>query len=286
MVLTERAILATLRYHQIFNYPLKKTEIERLLISGKKVSSKELEQGLKSLIKKKKIYFYSPFYFLPQKQKSISLRKVKKANNQKKWIIASKVIVFIKFISWVKMVAVTGALAMDNAEENDDIDLLIVTSAKRLWSTRLLVVIILELLGKRRRPNSKSIENKFCLNMFLTEKSLALPAKKRNLFTAHEIVQLKPVYDKENTYLSFRRENVWVEEYLANSRIKASLKKEQKTRQKKNFLTFIFDCLEKLVYTFQLKYMKKKRSIELVAPQLAFFHPVNRGKSILKKFNS
>ena len=42
------------------------------------------------------------------------------------------------------MIAITGSVANYDAEENDDIDLLIVTEKNRLWITRGFVFLILK----------------------------------------------------------------------------------------------------------------------------------------------
>lgn len=114
------------------------------------------------------------------------------------------------------MVAVTGNLAMDNAEKNDDIDLLIVTARKRLWLTRLLTNFLVEIVANRRRPNDKEVKDKICLNMFLTEDHLKIPLKEQNLFTAHEVCQLKLLWQRKNSYQKFIQKNLWSQKFLPN----------------------------------------------------------------------
>jgi len=122
----------------------------------------------------------------------------------------------LRLIPFIKMVAVTGNLAMRNANQEDDIDFLIITQRKRLWLSRFFAVVLLELLGKRRRPEEKEVKDKICLNMFLDEDHLEMSEKQQNLFSAHEILQLKSLYEKDDFYDKFLDQNRWVKKFLAN----------------------------------------------------------------------
>jgi len=103
---------------------------------------------------------------------------------------------------------------VENSEEGDDIDLMIVTSPQRLWLTRGLVVVFLLLTGQYRRP--EKIKDKVCPNLMFSEEVLEFPD--HDLFTAHEIVQMLPIYDRLNTYQKFLQANSWIKDFLPNWR--------------------------------------------------------------------
>ena len=281
----QEAILKTLSYHNIFDYPLTFQEIKQFFIKPSFLKSQpvliSLAVNLKKLIKEKKVAKRKEFYFLFGRKKIVDLRKSRKKISRQKIKKAQKIIKIINFIPWLKMIAISGALAMSNADKDDDIDFFIITANNRLWLTRLLIIIILEIFGQRRRPQQTKVKDKVCLNMFLDEKALVLAKTKRNLFTAHEICQLKPIFNRQQTYEKFINQNQWLKKYLANC-LKFKKLKQDKIKLKKG-LAF-FDFLEKLAYQCQKKYMSKKMTLEKISPHFAFFHPRNRAKEILRQF--
>jgi len=208
----QTAILRTLVYADVFAYPLTLKELHRFLI-GEKTDSQSLKKALKTL---KKISSKGDYLFLKNKEKNIYLRRKRKKWSQGKWLLARKVATWLKLIPWIKMVVVTGNLAMDNAEQDDDIDLLIITAKKRLWLTRLLTNFLVGIVANRRRPGDQKVKDKICLNMFLDENHLKIPVKEQNLFTAHEVCQLKPLWARNQLYQRFIQENLWSQKFLPN----------------------------------------------------------------------
>jgi hypothetical protein len=108
-------------------------------------------------------------------------------------------------LPFVRMVAVTGALAMDNIAD-DDIDYMVVTEPGRLWLCRALVVGLVRTAALRG--------TQLCPNYFVSERALEL--SERNLFTAHEVVQMVPLTGLD-TYHRFRTVNRWTETFLPNA---------------------------------------------------------------------
>jgi predicted nucleotidyltransferase len=208
----QQAILKTLAYADVFSYPLTAKEIHLFLI-GQKTNQTDLAKELKGL---KNVSQKRGFFYLKNQEKIFFLRQKRKKYSQEKLKIARKVTGWLKLVPWIKMVGITGNLAMNNADMDDDIDLLIVTTKDRLWLSRLSAILIAELLRVRRRPGQKSVANKICLNMFLDEVHLKIPQKEQNLLTAHEICQLRPFFSKDNFYQKFIQQNQWSQKFLPN----------------------------------------------------------------------
>jgi predicted nucleotidyltransferase len=282
-----KAVLQTLVYADIFNYPLTIEELYRFLITPKILSFFVFKKNLEKIIRRDKLIKKKGEYlFLKGREKIILIRQKRRFWSQKKIKIAKKVSRWLKLIPWVKMVGITGALAMENADKNDDIDLLIVTAKRRLWLARALTVFLIELLGCRRRPKETDVADKICLNMFLDENYLVVPKNEQDLFSAHEVVQLKLLWERDGCYQKFLRANLWVEKYLANSLdIKKLRYEDVKREKKKNFLISQFlNFLEGVAYKIQLTYMDSKRTNEIVELQRVRFHPQDCRGWILKKY--
>ena len=211
---SSQKVLQTILYADIFSYPLTEDEVNRWLITSevRHISSLLLD----TLVKEKRLVKKENYYLLPKKVGIVKLRKEREQSSMKKLGVALKISSFLKLIPTIKMVAVTGSLAMMNTPEEEDIDFLIVTQEKRLWLTRLLTTLLVALTGRRRRPKETQVKNKICLNMFLEESHLAVPGKERDLFTAHEVLQLRPLWERNHLYQKFLEENQWVKKYLAN----------------------------------------------------------------------
>lgn len=208
----EKAILRTLCYHDIFDYPLTLKEIHSFLI-GKKASFEKLKSAINH---QPSIISCGGFYFLKCRQEIVKLRKKREKYSREKLLLAKKVARFLRWVPTIKMVAVTGALAVNNAKEDDDIDFLIITSKNRLWLTRIQAVLLIELLASRPQLEKGRLKDTICLNIFLDENHLRMPKEKQNLFVAHEIVQMKPLWQKDAVYQKFLKENQWVKKFLPN----------------------------------------------------------------------
>ena len=282
-----KAILQTLTYADIFDYPLATEELYEFLITPKSLSFSVFKKNLQKIIRHDKlIKTDGRYFFLKGKEKIIYLRQKRKFWSQKKIEIAKRVGYWLKLIPWIKMAGVTGALAMENADKNDDIDLLIIAAKNRLWLARALAVFLMELLGCRRRPKDAKVADKICLNMFLDEDHLAVPKKERDLFSAHEVVQFKLLWEKDSCYQKFLKANLWVRKYLANSLDIKKLRYEDiKGEKKKNFLISQFlNFLELIAYKIQLAYMRARRTSEIVEFHRVRFHPQDCRGRILKKY--
>jgi hypothetical protein len=106
----------------------------------------------------------------------------------------------------VRMIAVTGSLAVDNAEAGDDVDYLIVTAPGRLWLTRTLVMAVVRFAALRGVT--------LCPNYIISETALGLP--ERDVYTARELVQMAPVAGLD-TYDRMLAANDWYAAFLPNA---------------------------------------------------------------------
>ncbi len=199
-------ILQAVSYADVFDYPLTEEEIHRYLV-GVPASRSEVRAALDGphLIPRT-IECHDGFYTLPGRSALVETRRRRSAAAARIWRRAERYGRLIARLPFVRMVAVTGALAVGNAEPDDDIDYLIVTVPGRLWLCRAFVILLVRIAAGRG--------DEICPNYFLAEEALALP--ERDLFTAHELVQMVPIAGQA-TYERMMRLNGWTQALLPNA---------------------------------------------------------------------
>lgn len=254
-------MIAALCYADVFNYPLTKEEVKKFAI---KVPPKKFIQL--------KIDQKSGFYFLKGRNKLIPLRKKRALYSKEKLSIAKNAANFLQNIPTIQMIAVTGALAMNNCDKEDDIDLLIISKTGTVWTTRFFSIFLLELLGKRRRPNDTQSSNKICMNMFLDENHLMVPEKEQDIFAAHEVAQIKILWSRGEVEERFCEENRWVKKFLSNYKLKIT-NYEKNTKYNIQNTKYSLRFFENMLMKIQLNYMKNRRTHEVVKDGYLRFHP-------------
>ncbi len=255
MKITKRdAVRIAVAYGEVFDYPL--TEEELVTWAPFRV--------------------IRPPLAVPQgvalRKRLIAIRNKRAAWSEEKWGRARRVAGLLRLIPTITLVGVTGGLTRSNARKEDDIDFLIITAPKTLWVTRALCTILLDLLHLRRRPGDREFQNLICLNMFMSEDGLAVPSSERDLFTAHEVLLMTPIWERDNTYVNFLRANRWVGTFLPNA---WERKKENGKRknEKKSFFVNLLPFIERPAKKIQLSYMKRRRTTEVVTQNVIRFHP-------------
>jgi hypothetical protein len=193
---------------------------------------------------------------------------------------AKKIAKILSFSPTISMIGISGSLAMENSEKDSDIDFFFITKDATLWITRFVVVVTLHILGIRRKRADTSREGVICTNMFLDETSLCLPLAKQNLYTAHEVVQLKPLINKNHMYEHFMQQNNWVKEYMVNSLDDVEIFPSEASKKPGIIVCMIESFTRKL----QLWYMKRHRTTEIVGEHIAAFHPYDYEKIIINSF--
>lgn len=262
---------ASVVYHDIFEYPLKEGELIKWEVGKEIVKDKKAVE---------KIVFKNGFYFLSGKEGNTFKRLLRERNYNNKTNIARKAGNIIERIPGVIGVFITGALAMNSADKNSDIDLLVIAKRGQLWTTRALVLVLLRLLGfPTRQFGDKNEKDKLCLNLWLDEGSLIWPSQKRNIFSAHEIAQIKPIVNKDRIYERFLYSNHWLKRFWPNS---VRIVKPQ--RFPRASLTNIQFFIEGVARRSQYLYMKKKITKEVIRKNKAVFHPNDISSFVLDKF--
>src|SRR5688572_17735446 len=152
-------LLVTVAYADIFAYPLTRKELTTWFLFYRTLPTRLPRQT----------HEFQGFVSVRGRKKIVRLRLQKQKEQKKKWQLGNKAGKILSYIPTIRLIGVTGGLAMNNAAREDDIDLFIVVAGGTLWTTRLIATVLMDLFGLRRKPGDRKIQDKVCLNMFMTE---------------------------------------------------------------------------------------------------------------------
>lgn len=283
----QQAILKTLLYSDIFNFPLTKDELWQYLLAEKPLTKKAFEEALRVLFSSKAsgiIIQQEGFYALAEREVVIAKRIKYLPEVDKKLQLAKSAAQALSVIPSIYFIGVSGGAAVGNVTEQDDIDFFILTKKDTLFTTRLWILLLLEWLGLRRKWNVTQAANKICVNLLVDETQLTWPMDKRDVYTAHEIVQLKPLFERKGMYRKFLQANDWIKHYMPNWRPGEQLIPTHTDRLMHTLSTMIMNSfVERLLRVAQKQYMKKHQTTERVEKRLLAFHPKDyRAETLLQ----
>jgi hypothetical protein len=223
----QKNILTTITYYDVMGYPLTAFEIWKYLTrisnsefripndaGDEKVSLVEVMLELENEKLGRLVDEYQGFYFLKGRVELVGqrLERNKIANQKMKKLL--QVAGFLRFIPFVRMVAVTGSLAMKNSDQESDLDLLIALKYGRIFTGRLLVTVLVHILGRRR--HGKKIADRVCLNYFVTDQTMEVSLK--DVFSASEYSFIFPIFGWHD-FQKFQKDNQWIRGYKPNFRL-------------------------------------------------------------------
>ena len=196
----DTAIIETLAYSDIFDYPLTADELHRFLVMS--AERRDVEQCAARV---KNISFKDGYFYLAGRDEIVGLRKRREITSRKIYKRAMFYGRVLGVLPFVRMVALTGSLAMLNLSKNPDMDFMLVTKHGRVWTARAFAVV----LGKIARLFGDTI----CPNLIVSERALAWPL--HDLYSARELCQMIPITGAD-FYLRLFSANPWVKSFFPN----------------------------------------------------------------------
>ena len=197
----QKAILETLAYSDVFDYPLTFDELHRYLTISAPPADLAACLSDMSLVATE-----NGFYFLENRQETVRIRMTREQASQTAFQRACRYGAILGALPFVRMVTLTGSLAMLNLTRDADMDYMIVTQPGRLWLARAFAV----LFGRLMRITGDRI----CVNLLVSES--ALEWHPRDLYSAREMCQMIPLAGKD-VYQRLRASNMWTTSFLPNA---------------------------------------------------------------------
>ena len=201
----ERAVISTVAYADVFDYPLRALEVQRYL-HGVRATGDATAAALAGSAAGGALSQRDGFYTLRGRESLVDVRRARAAHAARLWPTAVRYAHVIAAVPFVRMVAVTGSLAWDNIEQGGDIDYLVVTDPDHLWTCRWL-------LGALRRVAHVG-GTPLCPNYVVSTRALLVT--ERDLYGAYELARMTPVVGR-SIYRRMRRTNTWAARYLPNA---------------------------------------------------------------------
>ena len=230
----------------MFDYPLTASEVYRYLTSTKG-TLEEVTQALSD----KSLFSQSGEYFtLRGREAIVETRKRRAGVAARLWTKSARYGRMMASLPFVRMVAITGSLAMNNTGEGKDVDYMIVTAPNHLWTCRAFALLI------ARIAKLEGIH--LCPNYLVTTNALEL--KERSLYVAHELAQMVPLSGME-IYDEIRRRNDWVESYLPHASGVPDLPQDVKRVTMRSAIQQILETLFNLPFGRWLEKWEMNRKI-------------------------
>ncbi|MBI2463441.1 hypothetical protein HYV57_00620 [Candidatus Peregrinibacteria bacterium] len=236
------AIMATIAYFDIFDFPLKENELKKYLYRGNstnfcfknlikiagdekikktgigKTSAETQQFFVKNSpgIIDKSIKFCDEYIVLNNRESIVQLRKEREKRARKLWKKTRRYAYYMQCLPFIQMVAVCNNLSYDNPSEKSDIDLFVICKKNRLYLGRTFLTFWLHVFGARRHHSK--ISGRFCLSFFISEDHLNLEnimLKNHDIYLAYWLKTLKPLFGKK-TYIQLMKKNEhWHKKYFS-----------------------------------------------------------------------
>jgi hypothetical protein len=168
-----------------------------------RLSGQQLQESLRDLVARGRVDVGDGQVFLPGRTEWLAVKAARHAHTQEllarhRWVLAA-----LARFPYVRLMALSGACAHDNASD-DDVDVFLIVREGRAWGVFACLLVLSKLLGLRRS---------LCLNYTIDDAALALP--EHDLFTACEVVGLLPLAGR-SAYRRFVAANPWLAERFPN----------------------------------------------------------------------
>lgn len=196
------AILEALAYSDIFDHPLRFDELHRYLPI--RAEADELKTALNE--SNAQVNYRDGFYFLTGRDEIVDIRKEREARSKKLLPIALRYGRILDSLPFVRMVALTGSLAVLNISNNADFDYMLVAAKGRVWTARAFALLFNRMV--------RLFGHIICPNLIVSESALEWPL--HDLYSARELIQMIPISGMD-VYRDVMQANSWVAEFVPQS---------------------------------------------------------------------
>lgn len=258
----------------------------------------ELKAELKKLVGSKTVHQSGARYSLEASSAVYAESTAKIHVSARKLARAKKALAMFQAIPFLRSVSITGSVSFGSAQKTSDIDLFCATAPKRVWTARMGVLILTELLG-RRRERTRGGADKLCANYFASENA-EFPVQ--NIASAHLFARAIPMWG-ETSLNHLREKNRWIQQFFYQDQTHLPRTKSAHLSEESRGLLFLKailekllsrtfgDVIEKICKAWQLSRLKTKTShggdtsqIVLTDDIITLHHPHPKNKEVMERY--
>jgi hypothetical protein len=202
----ELAVAKTVIYASLFDYPLTLHQVQETLI-GVTLTSEQVLTVYESSPRLQSIVCHRDGFFFPSGRDELIAERLRRECRSREFLERHRPLLrLLCMVPFTRMIALSGSVAHLNLESGGDLDVFIITRGRTVWMVTVAVLVLTRILGVRRT---------ICANLIMSDERLAVD--QQDLFTANQVVHLKPILD-EHVLDGFRAANPFVQRYYPNWR--------------------------------------------------------------------
>jgi hypothetical protein len=201
------AVFQAIVYSDVFDFPLTVREVHRYLpwISA---SYDDVYQALRA---DSRFISHGNYFHLAGRQNLVSMREQRAGRSKKLLPYALHYGRILGSLPFVRMVALTGSLAVMNISRDVDFDYMLVTQPGRLWTARAFVLLF--------NRFTKRFGHTICPNLIVSQNCLQW--HQQDLYSAHEFCQMIPITGMDS-YRKLIKANDWIKDFLPNAYVETN----------------------------------------------------------------
>lgn len=299
-------IIASLRFFDLQQFPLTAFEVHEYLVADTQMLRTKIDNKyelrsdadtqvsppvhfdtiltqLHILSREGRVVCKNGFYALAGHENIIDERLKNYLNGIKRERLIKHYLAPTKHIPFVRGIALAGSQALGQQRISSDIDLLIITDPRRMWTARTLLSIWFQIFGVRRHGNKTA--NRFCLNHYLSNPREV--DAERNLYKAMEYTKLRSVVYPQGIVEFQKANQKWIHQFFPNVSFEDFDESNDQTSAQrffeKFFNNFLGDFLEKQLGNWQQKRIRQDQFVFVRDDELSF-HPESKHESLLQGF--
>lgn len=284
-----QAIIKTVAYFDIFDYPLSTFEIWQYLPVGASLHEiiETIETNTLPLETK------DGFVFLPGRGELISIRRQRYLEADRKIVTAKSRLRLIRWLPGIELICLANIIGSHNLRASSDTDLFIITKTNRLWFVKVSATIILKILGLR--PTAKKNKDQLCLSFLVDDSALdlSLCQVEDDFYFTYWLAGLLPLYGSSEIFNSLITANSWLKNKLPNWQIpntqpryyfreKSSIKTTFKTF---NFLERIAKKIQEHLMSPAIKKLANQNKQVIINDHILKLHTIDRREYFKSEYN-